>query len=320
MKQIIELFNVKDQEVNGKFGVEVEVEGSGLRIVINDVWRTETDGSLRGEFPHEKAEYVFVKPLSLIRSIGALSSLQEHLADSKLDFSFRTSVHVHLNVQKLTELQTMNIIYLYYLFEDILSDMWGEGRKGNRFCLRLSDCDGIWENLVTLFSTGLASVARMGEEAIRYGALNLYALRKYGSLEFRGMRGTLDGQLLGDWLKVINALSTKGEEYEDVSAIFNDFTSMSINQFGEKIFGKALWLRVRGERYDEAVSRGFSLTLDIPYAFKSYKLALEMKEKRAKRERSHTIDGGPPGVIFEEMVGNFAVLDDLQQDVRNERH
>ena len=79
---------------NGDFGIEIEVEGQDLPNHRTKFWDTVEDGSLRNGL-----EYVINGAISHKDVVPALEELQKAFDDeeSELSFSFRTSVHVHMN-------------------------------------------------------------------------------------------------------------------------------------------------------------------------------------------------------------------------------
>src|ERR1700744_4528670 len=85
----------------GDVGIEIECEGNGLGVMNNQYWRTEDDGSLRGEYPYTRAEYILSKPIPISDVDKAMTLFHASLPKAKFKFSFRTSVHVHVNVQQL---------------------------------------------------------------------------------------------------------------------------------------------------------------------------------------------------------------------------
>src|SRR5690606_7279420 len=92
-KNVRYLFGLPPTE--GMFGIEIEVEGARFPIV--PAWEKKTDGSLRGE----SAEYVLSHPLDKEPAVEALNALAKAFAENKTvrNYSYRTSVHVHVNVQ-----------------------------------------------------------------------------------------------------------------------------------------------------------------------------------------------------------------------------
>lgn len=247
----------------GTFGVEIECEGNNLYPINNLYWKTEDDGSLRGVFPHSRCEWVFKKPLSIDKTILALKHLANKQKENNADlqFSFRTSVHVHVNVLDLTWNQYLNFIYLYFLLEEPLMNFCGQERIGNRFCLRMQDAEGVLDTFQYMIQTGARSIRGLNEEAVRYSAINLYATAKYGSLEFRGMRGCLDVDILTTWITTLNKLKESAKQFKSIKEIHNAFKNVNnrdliVNYLGEEFIYND---------YDYGMNTSFSLCYELPY-------------------------------------------------------
>src|SRR6267154_2651428 len=101
MQQIFQTFGNKP--VVGDWGIEIEAEGKELHEALpRSYWLSEDDPSLRGRFPETRHEWKLAKPIN-IREVGAaLDQLIGWQKDAQFKFSFRTSVHVHMNVSELT--------------------------------------------------------------------------------------------------------------------------------------------------------------------------------------------------------------------------
>ena len=221
--------------VTNEVGVEVEVEGRNLPEKAPDGWRAVADGSLRGE----ALEYVFAGPVHRRFVLHRLKALEELLTTppTEVDLSYRCSVHVHINVQQLTMTQIMCIICLYLIFEDMLIDYCGPTRKGNLFCLAASDADYIITNLVNFVSVQAGNFLNTGGNQVRYGALNIDALRKYGSLEFRSFRGTICAEEIHEWVEILLRLKDCALTYDNPKAIIEEFSSFGPMTLLNKTFG-----------------------------------------------------------------------------------
>ena len=217
MKKLHEAMGVPLKK--GLLGVEIECEGANLQIPSEQFWNTEADGSLRGRFPSESAEYVLKGPQSVEFTKKALIHLNEIQKDAQLKFSFRTSVHVHCNMQDATEDQILNTMYTYFLIENTLLRYCGDVRIGNRFCLRLGDAEELLVYIKHFIIHGFDGLRQIDENRVRYAALNMASLRKYGSLEFRGMRGTMDPEVLFPWIDAIANLKKYAMSKKDIVEI-----------------------------------------------------------------------------------------------------
>lgn len=222
-------FSLSSQQVQGPLlGVEIECEGSNLPASFVNYWNVHRDDSLR-EHGGPPREYTFKAPYTLNKTIRAIQYLNRKFEQAGVvlyEESPRTSVHVHLNVSDLTAMQVFLIVYLYTLYEEALVEWCGPYRVANLFCLRAVDTQ---YNM-----TALASWARDNDiEGInsdhRYAACNLSALRKFGTLEFRAMRGTTDEQTLTEWCNLfvnIRNIVTSGGFFRTPREMFNFFRDM----------------------------------------------------------------------------------------------
>lgn len=269
MKKIRDSFDLI--KANGQFGIEVEVEGEGLVPMVYSKecpWKTEQDGSLRGLFPDQCCEYVLAKPIPFGRVKPALEVLKANLDLAKrVKFSFRTSVHVHYNVQEFTHEQVMALIYAYTLLESSFMKFCGEERINNRFCLRVRDAEGIIPILTEAFSKDLNNLMDLDENRARYSALNVCSLRKYGSIEFRGMQGTADIERLMTWINAIHNLGEYAIQAGNPTTVYNEFVdSRTKKDFFKKVLPD-VWESIYNGELDKEVDLSFSLSIDLPFAF-----------------------------------------------------
>lgn len=280
MAKLNELLRVK--KADGLFGVEIECEGQRLRAVENDRWASKADGSLRGVFPHSAIEWVFQKPLSLKESILALNELikEQKAAGAAPNFSFRTSTHVHINMQDATEDQLCAMIYAYCIVEEFLIHFSGPVRKANRFCLSINDGEGVLDFFTHLFRVGIGNY-RPNENEVRYAALNIASLHKFGSLEVRTMRGTLDLDVLSTWLISLNSLREFAFEMGSPHAVHDFFARSNPQVFLEAVFPET-WEQLVYPNWEGDVYRNFSITLDLAFAFVPSAKRVQDKEARIK--------------------------------------
>lgn len=198
--------------VKGEVGLEIEVEGES--IPYSDVpppWQYKEDHSLRGK---ENGEYVLKNPVMFSEIPDALSKLwgQFDKYKTKFDDSNRTSVHVHLNCQEWFLNRLAAFLGLYFTLEIPLTQWCGENRVGNLFCLRAVDAPAIITHLKKFIQTdGQYSI----NETMHYSGMNANALKKFGSLEIRTLRGTSDSGVIQDWLSILERLYTLSAEFAD---------------------------------------------------------------------------------------------------------
>jgi hypothetical protein len=194
------------------YGIELECEGRNVEwdqkteeILRN--WTPHHDGSLRAN--HGGAcEWVFTGPAKYDASVKRVHELFDYFDKSKakLVCSNRTSTHIHFNVGDKNAYQVVNLYILFTIFEGLLDRYCGEERVGNLFCLSSRHAEQQLEWVMRACFKD-HSFARIGNEQ-RYCSLNLNAINKFGTVEFRGMRGLDNREDLLAWLSIVNELCT----------------------------------------------------------------------------------------------------------------
>lgn len=239
MTKTLEYISNKRSPV-GEVGIEVEVERkpafTGDWPHVRN-WVTKGDGSLRNGI-----EYITRTPIKVDEKLeGRISALVEALKDNVVDDSARTSCHVHVNCLKLSPIEMVNGILSFWLTEEIISDYWGEERKGNQYCQRFSEgmkvssvCN-ILNNPDYFNLTGNGRYLDMG----RYYSCNLSAFPKHGSVEFRGMRGTIETKALYDWVRTVHhIMNVASKRYKTPVHLFENYMNTSnVEDFIKKIVG-----------------------------------------------------------------------------------
>ena len=327
MKNILEIFHLN--KTVGDIGIEIETEGENIQFVEPNggfIWTTTKDGSLRGEYPSQAAEFVMKRPCLHRYVEKHLDTLIASQKEAKFNFSFRTSVHVHLNVQQLTENQVFNLIYTYYLLEGVMVKYCGAHREANRFCLRLQDADGCYDILRDLFSRGIEGLAGHGQDALRYAGLNLAAIMKYGSVEFRSMRGTLDKATLLPWVNAIYNMRNFAVAFQNVTDIHEKFLELGPLPFMEAVLQDE-YEHFLTDESESQINLGFSLSIDMPFMYKVFhekrKDVVEEKARKGeiramvrKPARNVQINAGVPAAGWNELMA-LAIQQDARRAVMN---
>lgn len=240
--------------VKGMWGVEIEMEG---RRIDRDVdtphgWRSTDDGSLRGD----SREYVLRGTVEDIATAEQrIRSLYYaiQVAGVALHNSPRCGVHIHYNAQHLTHEDLFKVLILYYTVEEMLMRvLLPAHRQGNLFCLRLSDAPFTLKQLLRDLEKGRLVYAT--NDGNRYGALNLNALTKFGSLEFRALNTPTTPERIIIWMKCIERIITEALTYPSRAAILES-VSASPPQFFRNLFESVLEdMHLNGMCDDAAIS------------------------------------------------------------------
>ena len=247
---------------SGPIGVEVEVEGDDLPRLV-DGWQAEHDGSLLGE----SMEYVLRQPLTLVKAGEALDNLDQAYKNhgSVLRDSCRTSVHIHINVQTLTPTQLFNFMTAYMVLEEVLVKFCGEERVGNLFCLRVRDAEFSLDRYVKVARTG--EMMYLGDDDIRYSAMNTNSVAKFGSLEFRAMRGGAGTRTIKIWMGLLFTLRNKSKEFANPQEIIKHVSGVGTRQFIRDLLGtRSIHLGLDDPNLDQMLFDGMRNAQDLAYA------------------------------------------------------
>lgn len=220
-------------KTNGEIGIEIEMEGRGLaRAIPNSLWLAKKDGSLRGE----AIEYVLSKPINRKDVLEYLTSLQNYLHNvgSRLVPSDRCGVHIHLNVQNLEIKKVVQIVVLYIILEDLLVKWCGPEREGNSFCLRVKDAEYLIDDTCQQILDGQLNPT----DNVRYASINLTALSRFGSLEFRAMRTEKDFTRIKTWIDMLLRVKDHAIKYNSPEDIVEAVSMNGATPFVRQVMGQ----------------------------------------------------------------------------------
>lgn len=222
------------QDPKALVGLEVEIENV-LHIDPNltlGFWRVEEDGSLRNNGREFKT---LALPLTFVEH--ALTQLSKGV-NANVDFSIRTSVHVHQDVRGLTMNQLICLMLAYTSIENLLFKYAGNNRRNSIYCVPLVDTD-----LFTWFSSKediVKTLTRISGVWTKYTAFNLLPIQTFGTVEYRHMPGTLDVKRLLVWVDLLSrlklfAMKTPYEELLSIIRMLN--TNSQYEVFLDRVVG-----------------------------------------------------------------------------------
>lgn len=181
---------------NVLIGIEIEVENCTDFPYLSNYWKVDSDGSLR----NHGVEFIS-QPLRTKQIPYAIEYLKDLLyLNNNPDFSDRTSIHIHLNVRDFTIERLKTFLLLYCIFEKHFFNIAGTKRENNIFCVPLYKT----EQVISLeyFTDALI-------DWNKYNALNLGCVlgndinKRFGTVEFRHLYGTLNTNILYPWINSI---------------------------------------------------------------------------------------------------------------------
>lgn len=207
---------------NDFIGIEIELERARTlaRHLGNsnpgNFWEIKTDGSLR----NNGYEFVFNGPKNgqtAENGLNHYSAVLATLAGANRPLaSVRSSIHVHVDVRDLTKQQLLRMLLLYSIFEIVLFKSYARERLASHFCIPLSNCVDLFPSARHLNNGFAAFDQYINHPNLgRYSALNLKAISRFQSVEFRHLGGTLDTDLIYEWANV--CLSFKRAIHRDIN-------------------------------------------------------------------------------------------------------
>lgn len=288
-------------------GIEIELENVPLSVdPLNGGyltpppkgWDIHRDGSLR----NNGVEFVFSTPAGGQEISNRLESFNAFWKTHSVfnpDPSSRTSVHVHVNALNCTPKQLFKWIMVYTIYERILFNVFAPERLRSNFCIPI--CDSLESiDMVNLLKreswTMFYKQSQSRGENRRYSAVNLDAVRKFGSLEFRHLSGTLNTEFITKWVQTLLLLKSwamnpeTGFEnfFHGPSKMYSEDVTRSI--FGWEIGSMLTRSNKFAEHYLEGVRNAQILYMDnkipsVPVALSKHIEALREEKTRIKIER-----------------------------------
>lgn len=225
------IFNtVRLNKTAGLFGVEIEIEGDvGLpRGDAIGEWRIERDGSLKGA--GDNFEYVLKVPKDLAETEAAVTNLYDNIkkSGSKVNYSMRAGIHVHVNVQQMTVRQMFTFMTLYYALEDIILTQFGEDRVGNLFCLSMTRAESV-NDYIQMALEKESFDPLYHNNGYKYSAMNLECICRYGSLEFRAMQTPTTAEPVIAWLNQLYKLLEFSKGFKDPVSVLSYFSANDLD-------------------------------------------------------------------------------------------
>jgi hypothetical protein len=252
------------KETRGLFGVEIEAEGHNLPTSTKPYWRIDADPSLKAGY--EGYEYVMPKPTSLEgvkESLDFLDKQYNSFGSTVLE-TITSGVHVHVNVQDMTPKQLFTFITTYFVLEELLVTYCGPSREGNHFCLRAKDAEWIINELIDVAIN--RKLRKLDTDTLRYCSLNVYSLFKYGSIEFRAMRGTRDLNAIYEWIEILARVREASLEFKQPSDVLSSMSFDGEETFVRNILGDKADFFLRNPNLERMVREGARIIQPLAYA------------------------------------------------------
>jgi hypothetical protein len=175
-----------------RIGLEWEWENASQLVPllgghINPYLDIKQDGSLRdnGYEVVTRGDGFFCEDL-----LAAVHAMNDLYKKAKPTTGYRTAFHAHIDVRDMEAREVHNLLLLYCLVEKPIFNFVGKGRDNSNFCVPWYRSDAQFEVLRLLGGDTADYGPIKGLQ--RYSALNVQAVAKLGTVEFRQMEN--DGE------------------------------------------------------------------------------------------------------------------------------
>lgn len=205
-------------------GVEVEVDNDGSHDDISlpdnysPEWSRKHDGSLSNGY-----EYVLAAPLKGQGLVDAVYKLYE--SPTTVYRTYTGSTHIHVNMMdgvSVDALRTM--VLLSYAFESLLYYVGDNTRQWCGYANRLTSAPSeVLESIIN--GSDGSRFLRATSDAGRYYGLNLTALNKYGTVEFRYFPTAESAEELLGWIKLVQNFKRASIEIGSMEALITTLST-----------------------------------------------------------------------------------------------
>lgn len=205
-------------------GIEIEVENIQEDAHGLLLWDQVIDGSIvRG------VEFVS-KPIWGTAITDALDEIRKLFIKHDPYMSFRTSIHVHVNVLDMSPEQLEHFVLLYVMYELPLFRLHQDwGRYDNIFCVPVRKSMKVQDGYAQLLDDLSRRRIRDDYVGYKYSAFNPNALARFGTMEFRHMGGTTDMDKVDEWINILLQLKLAADEkihLDNSNKVFGKYRSL----------------------------------------------------------------------------------------------
>jgi hypothetical protein len=277
-------------------GVEIEAENVPrditLPVSLSCYWSAHADESLR----NNGMEFTFTIPLFGEDAVSAIRGLCSYARDKKWAISQRTGLHVHLDVRDMEVDDLCKLLCLYSLAEPALYKWIGDAREFNHFCLPWYTAQHGLNKAAQALMMPSREARMLLQEVQRYSGLNLQALAKFGSIEFRQMKTTFDPDRIFTWINFImalkaHAISTK-YSLDDIAE-----EATTGREFLDNVFGTTYAAKLWYPKYDkDIVEYGITSVEELLKGFKGGTVSSAAATFHSAYTLAKKEAGTPPGL------------------------
>jgi len=238
----------------------LEVETSRCSTGEIPLWSVHEDGSL-----HEGGvEFVFANPLFGVDIITALDDFEYHvprlLHHDSTGSSSNTSTHVHIDMREVSDDSLAGFMLLGFMLEPLIFNALAPNRANNIFCSPLVQAKGDLQRLGQMYwelVAGNTDRANLYLDSIeRYAAINLRAMQRFGTVEFRMFNHSHSAEELLLYINVVQSIKRAVVDGRvDTTRPYLSYKDMAASMFLHTVFDE--------EIAEELISRSTNSPKDL---------------------------------------------------------
>jgi len=198
-----------------------QMQHTGYTHTDTPHWKSLYDGSVRGGVNYESKEYVS-PAFETEAGLDEVANVCKIIIDHGGVTNTTTGTHVHLDASDLSPQEIAKIVYLYGKLEYKLNQLLPEDRRSNYYCKSVKRfCKYVSLSGFEYFNSIEKLVRVLGT---RYIKVNVEAYLRHGTIEFRQLNGTLDGELVKYWVmlmtRIVNYVKTGGDVEHTTGSLY----------------------------------------------------------------------------------------------------
>lgn len=267
-------------------GIEIEQEYGSNSIfrsitpVTDDspYWQHKHDGSLRE---------IGVEFVSGILFPGDVDAALEEVMPlvSKGTFSWRTAIHVHIDVRDLSEEQLTKVCELYSVIEPLIFEWEGNNRNESRFCVPWYACPAAVKKMLSVVNNNnndVYVVQNAFEKFGKYSALNLTSIPRFGTLEFRHMQTTDNIDKIRKYINLCLRIVEAGSNLIDAGY---ELSRAGAENFIREVFNGDINFLEGGQIHFDSAWRGIDVVNSIKLSMEKPKTKRVSNKSTLKTQR-----------------------------------
>jgi len=243
-------------------------------------WKTTEDGSLR----NHGIEFISCKIWG--EDINeALDQLNYAIKQSGNvpDFSERTSLHIHLDVRNLTNIELYNLVVLVLIFEKMLVRYCGSSREENVFCLPFYVAGTVLPNISDISGESPEQIFGALRGGTKYNGFNILPVTTQGSVEFRYHPGTLSKERIKEWINIIYCLKRECRKVDNIEELPTLISTIGVETYMRRVFGNLTTVLSYNNIFEEIVE-GIRLAQDFIHYKKRNSITKALDENYTRAE------------------------------------